>query len=404
MDGSVPVGETDRAGELMDHLIAYDPGLPEDVPSPCYVVDLERLDINLRILGEMQEKSGAKILCALKGFAMHDIFPRVRKYLPGITASGPHEAMLGHEFFGGEVHVFAVAFSDDDIRRLLPIADHLVFNSVAQWERHRAEVARAGRPISCGLRVNPEYSEVGVEIYNPCAPGSRLGIRRGTLNGADLSGIEGLHFHTMCEQGAETLARTLERFESEFCGWFRDLKWVNFGGGHHITSPVYDRALLVRLIREFRERWPHLEVYLEPGEAIAINTGVLVSTVLDVVETSTGPTANLDVSATCHMPDVLEMPYRPEVVDAGQPGEKAWTCQLGGRSCLAGDVIGSYSFDTPLAVGDRVVFRDMSHYTMVKTTTFNGIQHPHIATWDPRSRDLKIVREFGYADYRDRLS
>ncbi len=411
MDGSEPGSEAGRAGRLsggteltVEHIVHYDPGLPPEVPSPSFVVDLARLRNNLEQLREVQDASGAKILCALKGFAMHSVFPLMREYLTGITASGPHEAQLGHDFFGGEIHVFAAAFNEADIEALLPIAHHIVFNSYGQWQRHREAIAAHPRKISCGLRVNPEYSEVEVELYNPCAAGSRLGIRREAIEGRDLEGIEGLHFHTMCEQGAGTLARTLDHFEAKFGHLLPGMKWVNFGGGHHITAPAYDREHLVSLIRRFRHKHPHLQVYLEPGEAIAINTGVLVSTVLDVIDSPEGPIAILDVSATCHMPDVLEMPYRPEVVDAGEPGEKAWTCRLGGQSCLAGDMIGSYSFARPLAIGDRVTFLDMAHYTMVKTTTFNGIQHPHIATWDPDREKLEIVRRFGYSDYRDRLS
>lgn len=389
---------------LMDHLIPYDPMLPDALPSPCYVVDLERLRLNLELLRDVQVASGAKILLALKGFAMHATFPLVREYLAGVTASGPHEAQLGHDFFTKEVHVYAAAFSAEDIEAILPIVHHVSFNSVGQWKRFRARIQHSASAVSPGLRVNPEYSEVEVELYNPCAAGSRLGVRRADLESADLDGIEGLHFHTMCEQGSHTLARTLEHFEAKFGEFLPRMKWVNFGGGHHITAPGYARDHLVALIRRFKHKWPQLQVYLEPGEAIGINTGVLASTVLDVVPSPEGPIAILDISATCHMPDVLEMPYRPEVVEAGEAGERAWTCRLGGLSCLAGDMIGAYSFDRPLDVGDRVVFRDMAHYTMVKTTTFNGIQHPHLATWDPAVKELKVVRKYGYADYRDRLS
>jgi carboxynorspermidine decarboxylase len=388
----------------MDHLVHYDPGLPEGVPSPCYVVDLERLEGNLKLLREVQEQSEAKVLLALKGFAMHATFPLVREYLAGITASGPHEAQLGHDFFGKEVHVYAAAFSPSDIEAVLPIAHHISFNSVGQWKRYKERIQNPGQKISPGLRINPEYSEVEVELYNPCAPGSRLGVRRSAICVEDLDGLEGLHFHTMCEQGPKTLARTLEHFEKKFGEFIPQMKWVNFGGGHHITAPNYDREHLVALIKRFRYKWPHLQVYLEPGEAIAINTGVLVSTVLDVFETPEGNMAILDISATCHMPDVLEMPYRPEVVDAGLPGERSWDCRLGGMSCLAGDMLEVYSFDHPLEVGDQLIFRDMAHYTMVKTTTFNGIQHPHLATWDPRRKDFQVVRKYGYSDYRDRLS
>lgn len=388
----------------MEHLVPYDPRLPEGVPSPCFVVDLERLRLNLEQLRTVQEKSGAKILLALKGFAMHATFPLIREYLAGVTASGPHEAQLGHECFGKEIHVYAAAFSEADIEAILPTAHHVSFNSVGQWKRFSERIHESGRSISVGLRVNPEYSEVDVEIYNPCAAGSRLGVRRADLEGHDLSGLEGLHFHTMCEQGAATLARTLEHFENKFGEFLPRLKWVNFGGGHHITAPSYDREHLVALIKRFRHKWPHLQVYLEPGEAIGINTGVLVSTVLDIVPSPEGPIVILDISATCHMPDVLEMPYRPEVVDASVAGKRDWDCRLGGLSCLAGDMVGEYSFDRPLEIGDRVVFRDMAHYTMVKTTTFNGIQHPHLATWDPQKGAFEVVREYGYADYRDRLS
>jgi carboxynorspermidine decarboxylase len=392
-------------GKKMDHLIRYDPGLPADVPSPCYVVDLvASASQSGDGCKEVQEASGAKILLALKGFAMHATFPVVREYLAGITASGPHEAQLGHALFGKEVHVYAAAFSSADIETVIPIAHHLSFNSFGQWRRFRERIQNSGHAVSPGLRVNPEYSEVEVELYNPCAAGSRLGIRRSAFAGRGLTGLEGLHFHTMCEQGAGTLARTLEHFEDKFGEFLPAMKWVNFGGGHHITAPNYDREHLVAILRRFRHKWPHLEVYLEPGEAIAINTGVLVSTVLDVFESPEGPIAILDISATCHMPDVLEMPYRPEVVGAGDPGERGWNCRLGGQSCLAGDMIGAYSFDRPLEVGDQVIFRDMAHYTMVKTSTFNGIQHPHLATWDPEKREFSIVRKFGYEDYRDRLS
>jgi carboxynorspermidine decarboxylase len=388
----------------MDHIIHYDPALPAEVPSPCYVVDTTRLRRNLEMLKDVQDRSGARILLALKGFAMHSVFPMMREYLAGITASGPHEAQLGHDFFQKEIHVFAAAFNEADIEALTPIAHHLSFNSYGQWERHRAAVEAAPRAISCGLRVNPEYSEVETELYNPCARGSRLGIRRDALEGKSLDGLEGLHFHTMCEQGPDTLARTLEHFERRFGEFLPAMKWVNFGGGHHITAPKYDRDHLVSLLKRFKHKWPHLTVYLEPGEAIGINTGVLVATVLDLVEAPDGPIAILDVSATCHMPDVLEMPYRPEIVGAGEPGKKAHTYMLGGQSCLAGDMIGRYSWDQLLKIGDRITFLDMAHYTMVKTTTFNGIQHPHIATWDPDTQTLDVVRRYGYADYRDRLS
>lgn len=387
----------------MDHIIHYQPGLPPETPSPAYVVDLSRLQANMEIIKSVQDQTGVKILAALKGFAMHSVFPLMRDYVAGVCASGPWEAQLGSEEFGKEVHCFAPAFTDLDMQEVLNYAHHISFNSVAQFRKHQKTVATNPRPISCGLRVNPEYSEVETDIYNPCVAGSRLGIRRSALEGEDLSAVEGLHFHTMCEQNSDTLERTLEHFEAKFGDLLGQMKWVNFGGGHHITSPTYDLERLVRVLKAFKTRYPHLEVYLEPGEAMAINTGVLVSTVLDIIEEAP-PIAVLDLSATCHMPDVLEMPYRPEIVDAAEPNVKEHTYSLGGLSCLAGDMIGHYSFDKELRPGDKLYFLDMAHYTMVKTSTFNGIKHPAIATWDPSEQKLDIVKEFGYEDYRDRLS
>ncbi len=372
------------------------------VPSPCYVVDQRALRRNLEVLAGVQADADCTIILALKGFAMWSTFPLIRQYLRGATASSLDEARLAHEEFGGEVHVYAPAYRDDEIGELLQCADHISFNSLSQWRRFRRAVAAHPRRISPGLRINPEHSEVKVALYDPCAPGSRLGITAAQLEGEDLDGIEGLHFHTLCELNADALERTLAAVETKFGAWLPQMKWVNFGGGHHITREDYDCGLLVRLIREFRARHG-VEVYLEPGEAIALNTGVLVATVLDIVENH-GPIAVLDTSATAHMPDVLEMPYRPGIVGAGLPGEKAHTCRLGGLSCLAGDMIGEYSFDQPLKVGDRLVFNDMAHYTMVKNTTFNGVRLPSIAIHDPDRGDTRIVRRFGYDDYRSRLS
>ncbi len=357
----------------------------------------------MEIIRSIQEQSGAKILAALKGFAMHSVFPLMRDYVAGVCASGPWEAQLGAEDFGKEVHCYAPAFTEVDMQEVLSYAHHISFNSIAQLQKHQPAIRASVRRVSCGLRVNPEYSEVETDIYNPCVAGSRLGIRREALEGQDLNSVEGLHFHTMCEQNSDTLERTLEHFEKHFGDLLPQMKWVNFGGGHHITSPTYDRERLVLILKEFKSRYPHLEVYLEPGEAMAINTGVLVTTILDIIEESPS-IAILDLSATCHMPDVLEMPYRPEIVDAAEAGDKKYTYSLGGLSCLAGDMIGHYSFDQELKPGDKLYFLDMAHYTMVKTSTFNGIKHPSIATWNPESKELKIVRKFGYEDYRNRLS
>lgn len=376
------------------------PKILELAPSPAYVVDLGRLRHNLAILDEVQKRSGAKILMALKAFSMWSVFPIIRKTLQGVCASSPWEARLGYEEFGGEVHSFAAAFKESDVRELLAISNHLVFNSFNQLERFRPLWEQSG--VSIGLRVNPEHSEGHTPIYDPCAPKSRLGIPRVEFEGKSLAGVEGLHFHTLCEQLFEPLQRTAAVFEEKFGRFLPGMKWLNLGGGHHITRDGYDVDGLVALVKHFREKYD-LEVYLEPGEAIAIGTGVLVSEVLDMVNNGMD-IAILDVSATCHMPDVLEMPYRPVITGGDDPGAKAHTYRLGGPSCLAGDVIGDWSFEKPLQPGDRLCFEDMSHYTMVKTTFFNGIQHPAICTWEPESGELRVVRRFGYEDFKQRLS
>ncbi|MGM8931992.1 carboxynorspermidine decarboxylase [Salinicola halophyticus] len=372
-------------------------------PSPAYVVDDALLRRNLELLGKVQTDSGARILLALKGFAMWNTFPLVSQYLVGTTASGQDEARLGAETFGGEVHVYSPAFTAPEMDVVLRYADHLSFNSPRQWRHFRDTVKASPREVSCGLRVNPEHSTGEVPLYDPCAPGSRLGTRAADLAPADLEGLEGLHFHALCEQNSDALEATLGAFERKFGQYLASLRWVNFGGGHHITRADYDVERLVRVIRDFKSRHPHLEVYLEPGEAIALNTGYLVCSVLDIVEND-GPIAILDTSATAHMPDVLEMPYRPEILGGARPGEKAYTYRLGGTTCLAGDVIGDYAFDRPLEIGDRLVFTDMAHYTMVKTTTFNGIRLPSICRIDETSREVRTVKTFGYEDYAQRLS
>lgn len=376
------------------------PKILELAPSPAFVVDLGRLRHNLAILDEVQQRSGAKILMALKAFAMWSVFPVIRETLHGVCASSPWEARLGREEFGREVHSFAAAFKESDIIELLQISNHLVFNSFNQLERFRPQWEESG--VSVGLRVNPEHSEGHTEIYDPCAAKSRLGIPRHEFERRSLSGVEGLHFHTLCEQLFEPLERTATVFEKKFGEFLPQMKWLNLGGGHHITRDGYDINGLVGLINYFQNTY-NVEVYLEPGEAIAIGTGVLVAEVLDVVHNEMD-IAILDVSATCHMPDILEMPYRPAISGGYDPGEKAHTYRLAGPSCLAGDVIGDWSFERPLNPGDRLAFEDMTHYTMVKTTTFNGIQHPAICTWEPETGELNVVRKFGYEDFRSRLS
>lgn len=369
-------------------------------PSPAYVVDLGRLRHNLSILDEVQKRSGAKILLALKAFSMWSVFPIIRETLHGVCASSPWEARLGREEFGGEVHSFAAAFKESDVVELLTISDHLVFNSFNQLERFRPLWEKSG--VSIGLRVNPEHSEGQTAIYDPCSPNSRLGITRTEFEGRSLSGVEGLHFHTLCEQLFEPLERTAKVFDEKFGKYLPGMKWLNMGGGHHITREGYDIDGLVELVKYFKGKYG-LEVYLEPGEAIAIGTGILVGEVLDVVHNGMD-IAILDVSATCHMPDTLEMPYRPGLSGGFEAYDKAHTYRLGGASCLAGDVIGDWSFEQPLKVGDRLAFEDMSHYTMVKTTTFNGIQLPHICTFEPESGELKCIRSFNYQDFKLRLS
>lgn len=373
--------------------------------TPCFVTDLGALEANLRIMEMIQQRSGAKILLALKGFAQWSTFPLVRKYLVGATSSSVAEARLAREELGGEVHAYAPAYTEAEMSELVTLADHIVLNSPNQWRRLRPIIEQAkrdGRKLSCGLRCNPEHREVATALYDPAGPCSRLGTTRKNLQREDLEGLEGLHFHTLCELGADALERTLAAFEEKFGEFLPGMKWVNFGGGHHISRPGYDHELLISLIQRFRERWG-VTVYLEPGEAVALGTGILVAQVQDIFENGM-PIAILDTSATAHMPDVLEMPYRPMIIGGDEPGVQAHTYRLGGLTCLAGDVIGDYSFAKPLEIGDKLVFLDMAHYTMVKTTTFNGVRLPSIATHDPKTGEIKVVRRFGYRDYRDRLS
>jgi carboxynorspermidine decarboxylase len=318
-----------------------------------------------------------------------------------VCASSPWEARLGREEFGREVHSFSAAFKKNDVVELLDLSNHLVFNSFAQLERFRPLWEKEQGRVSVGLRINPEHSEGHTPLYDPCAPGSRFGVRRAEFDGRSLAGVEGLHFHTLCEQLFAPLERTAQVVEEQFGAFFPSMKWLNLGGGHHMTREGYDLDGLVTLIRYFREKYG-LQVYLEPGEAVAMGTGLLVSEVLDIVHNQVD-TAILDVSATCHMPDVLEMPYRPEIHGGFEPGEKPFAYRLGGPSCLAGDVIGDWSFERALAPGDRLAFLDMAHYTMVKTTTFNGIRHPHICTFEPQTGDMKVLRSFGYEDFKGRL-
>ncbi|AYV67563.1 MULTISPECIES: carboxynorspermidine decarboxylase [Niallia] len=370
-------------------------------PSPSYVVDERLLTRNLEILQSVQERTGAKILLALKGFSMHSVFPLVGKYLAGVTSSSLFEARLGYEKMGKEVHAYAPAYAESEFDELLQYTDHIVFNSHSQWNRFKDKVQNAEKKIDVGLRINPEYSEIETQLYNPCAPYSRFGITLDNFNPEELDGIDGLHFHTMCEQNSDTLKRTIKVVDEKFGEYIKKMKWINFGGGHHITRPDYDIETLVESILFIKEKY-NVDVYLEPGEAIALNTGYLVSTVLDIVHNGMD-IAILDTSATCHMPDVLEMPYRPNIIDAGEPGENEYTYRLGGMTCLAGDVIGDYSFKEPLKPGDKIVFCDMAHYTMVKNHMFNGVNLPSIASYN-EEEGLKVIRQFVFEDYSNRLS
>jgi len=370
------------------------------IPSPAYVLEEEKLLANLAVLDRVQREAGVKIILALKGFAMWGVFDRIREVLPGATASSLWELKLADEEFGGEKHIYAPAYREDEFDEIARLADHVVFNSLNQWKRFGQTAIKAG--CSCGLRVNPGIREVETDIYNPCGPGSRLGMRPEQLEGADLAGIEGLHAHALCENLHDSSIRLIDAFERRFGRWIPCLKWVNLGGGHLMTHADYNVDALIARLRAFRKRWG-VDVYLEPGGAVAWQAGVLVASVLDVVETDALPVAVLDVSATCHMPDVLEMPYRPDILGAGKPGEKPHAYRLGGPSCLAGDVIGDYAFDAPLAPGDRLAFEDMAHYTMVKTTMFNGVRHPDIGLWT-KDGNYRLLRRFGYEDFKSRLS
>ncbi len=372
------------------------------LPTPCYVVDESLLQKNLDILDSVQRQTGCRILLALKGYSMFSTFEQIGRRLAGITASSLFEARLGKEEMGKEVHIYSPAYIEREFDEILDLVDHMVFNSFAQWKKYREQVrSRQDKRIECGIRINPEYSELDTAIYDPCSPYSRLGVTLANFEPDQLQDLDGLHFHTMCEQNSDTLERTIKVIDEKFGQWIPGMKWINFGGGHHITRPDYDLDALIRSIRFIQDKYG-VQVYLEPGEAIALNTGFLVTEVLDIVHNGMA-IAILDTSAACHMPDVLEMPYRPNIVGAGNPGEKAHTFRFGGPTCLAGDVIGDYSFDKPLEPGDRLIFCDMAHYTMVKNNTFNGINLPSIALAKMDGQQ-QVIRTFHYEDYRNRLS
>ena len=377
-------------------------GIPEalaSLPTPCYVIEEAALRKNLEILRGVQERTGAKILLAQKAFSCYHLYPMIGEYLAGTACSGLYEARLGFEEMGGENHVFSAAYRISEIDEIIGYCGHIIFNSFGQLEKYRSRVLSAGKKI--GLRINPELStQDGHEIYDPCSPKSRLGITRRNFRADDLSGVTGLHFHTLCEQDSDDLERTLDAVEEKFGDILPSMEWINFGGGHHITREGYDIPRLERCIRRMQEKYG-LEVYLEPGEAVALNAGYLVTEVLDITENDM-PIAILDTSAACHMPDVLEMPYRPPLIGSGRPGEKPYSCRLGSQTCLAGDAIGEYSFDEPLNIGDRLVFGDMAIYSMVKNNTFNGMPLPSIILLKEDGRTVTLA-EFGYEDFRGRL-
>ncbi len=367
------------------------------VPTPCFVVDEKAIERNLRILSDIGTQSGAHVLSALKAFSMFSLAPLVRQHLGGICASGIFEARLGREEYGGEVATFCAGYKDADIDEILSLSDHIIFNSPAQKDRFLTKTQAAN--VQVGLRINPEHSEGEIPKYDPCAPCSRLGTPVSQLSEETLNGVDGLHMHTLCEQGFEPLQRTWAAVEPKLKPFLGQLKWLNFGGGHHITRDDYDREGLIAFIRAIRETY-NVDIYLEPGEAVALDAGILVGEILDL-PTNGMNLAITDISATCHMPDVIEAPYRPALMDVADAGH---TYRLGGPSCLAGDVIGDYTWNQPLEIGQRFAFLDQAHYSMVKTNTFNGVPLPTIALWNSETDTLKIIKEFGYDDFKDRLS
>jgi len=374
--------------------------ITDRVETPCYLISRDVIKRNCELLDSVQKRTGAKILLALKAFAMPAVFPLIAKYLHGVCASGPIEAQMGREEFGREVHTYSPAFTDNQFERTVKFSDHIVFNSISQWQLFKDKIP-SGKQV--GLRVNPGHAEVEVDLYNPCIPGSRFGVNPSDLDSVDLTGIDGLHFHAMCEQNSDVLVRILESFEKRFGHLIGQMKWINFGGGHHITRGDYDVELLVKTINDFRARHNNIAVYLEPGEAVVLDGGVFITSVLDTINNGID-IAITDSSAETHMPDVLAMPYRPHLIGAGEAGEKKYTYKLGGISCLAGDFINTYSFDKQLKRGDRLIFTDMALYSFVKNTTFNGVELPSLITFSLADGSVDVVRRFGYDDYKGRLS
>ncbi len=373
------------------------------LPSPCWLLEEELLERNLKILKNIKDKTGVYILLALKGYALWKSFDLVREYLDGCCASGLNEALLAKEEFKKEIHTYSPAFKPNEIEEIAKISNHIVFNSNNQLKTYYNLVKRINPKISIGLRVNPQVSCAPVEMYNPCSPTSRLGIKIEDFNEESLEYIDGLHFHALCEEDSTSLKLVLEAFEAQFSKYFDRLKWVNFGGGHHITRKDYNIELLIKLLNDFKSKYPHLKIYLEPGEAVGWESGVLVATVLDIVKNGDLKIAILDTSAEAHMPDTIIMPYRAEVRGAKEANVLPYTYQLAGNTCLSGDIMGEYSFNKELKIGDKIIFEDQMHYTMVKATTFNGINLPSIAILR-KDGNIDIIRNFGYEDFKNRLS
>ncbi len=372
------------------------------IPSPCYVLDEGLLRNNLKLIRSVSEQAGVEIILAFKGFAMWSVFPIVREYVSGAAASGLHEARLAFEEMKTLAHTYSPAYTESDFNEIMTYSSHITFNSIHQFNKFLPQIRQSGKKISVGLRVNHEFSEVETSLYNPCAPGSRLGVLAETLNGKLPEGVDGLHFHSLCESFPSDLAKTLAAFENKFGNFLSQVKWVNMGGGHLMTRKGYDVQHLVELLKNFKKKY-NIHVILEPGSAFAWETGDLVSTVIDIVENKGIKTAVLDVSFTGHMPDCLEMPYKPRIKNAYEPMENKPVYRMGGNSCLAGDYMGSWSFNQELKPGDRIIFEDMIHYTMVKTTFFNGVKHPSIGIWNDET-GFRLVRQFGYEDYKNKLS
>lgn len=371
------------------------------IPSPCYVIDETEFRKNLELIKSVKDRAGVEIILAFKAFALWSVFPIVREYIPFSTASSLSEARLAYEEMGSSAHTYGPAYTDKEFPEIVKCSSHITFNSLTQFERLYPQTQFFN--VSCGLRINPEFSDVETDLYNPCAPGSRLGIVAEILGDKLPDGIEGLHFHTLCESNSFDLERTLQVVEEKFGRFFGQIKWLNMGGGHLMTKEGYDIEHLIKLLQNFKAKYPHLQLILEPGSAFAWKTGVLVSSVIDIVENKGIKTAMLDVSFSCHMPDCLEMPYKPAIIGASDVKAGKPTYRMGGNSCLSGDFFGSWSFDKELNIGDKIVFDDMIHYTMVKTTMFNGVSHPSIGIWT-QDQKFKLIREFGYEDYKNRMS